>query len=318
MRLASDPTLIRPKASESSKSFFYKKDLVEESEEGFMELLNQVSVPPNPLSYTHYASFLQAAYEYRHSSDPNFSYSYICEKVDLRSRTQVRSFIKGQVEPNFNQFQKLLLAFSLNKNDEAYLKCLFRFNKTRDSSMAYDLFEQLLEHQTRMELDFSPFREIEVACSLLHLTILSLADCVDFKIDPDWIGQRLIYDFSFEEIEDAVKELLRLGYLIFDKDLDRYKAGQSYVKKMDSSVNFFLRRFHYDCLKVAKESVDEKEMSDRFLIASTIAVPAKSLPRFRQKVSAFLDNLVRTELRSTGKTEVLQVNIQLLKVADCE
>ncbi len=142
-----------------------------------------------------------------------------------------------------------------------------------------------------------------------------MADCDAFRLDPDWIQRSMLNRYSIEQIEAATGELLNLNYLKFDAEKGRYTPAQSYIQKLDSSSNYFLRRFHYECLAMAKNAIDGQEMKERYLIASTVAIPENSFPRIRQKVTAFLDNLVRAELRSEKKSEVVQVNIQLLRTA---
>lgn len=276
------------------------------------------SALPNVLSYTNYLSFLEDAYLIKRDLDPQFSYSYIASTCGFRSRTQVRSIFKGSLVPSLSQLKKIANVLGLPAREETYLQSLFQFNSAKDSRLAFDLFQQLIDQQSQEEIQDNPFRELESATSLLHLTILSLAECVEFKADEKWIAEHLNFEYSQEQVEAALGELISFERIVWDAEKHRYTPAQSYVKKIDKQANFFLRKFHRECLEKALISIDNKPMEDRFLIGSTIAIPKQSFPRIQQKIGAFLDSLVRSEKRSADKTEVVQVNVQLLRIANID
>lgn len=272
---------------------------------------------PNIFYYTHYLDFLQDCYDVFHQADPSFSYTHIANSGSFRSRTQVRGIIKGSIKPNLSQLKQLALIFNLQDRGLQYLVGLYHFNKADNSSVAFDLFQQLIGQQNESEIKDNPFREIEIAASLLHLTILSLSECEGFSRSSKWIVEQLVFSYNEDEVEEALRELLELEYLI-EEESGVLRLGQPYIKKIDHSSNFFLRRFHKECLGIALKSIDDKPMEDRFLIASTIAIPKQNFHRIKQKVMAFLDSVVMAEKISENKTDVLQLNVQMVRTAKAQ
>lgn len=272
---------------------------------------------PNIFYYVYYADFFKDCYEAFKKSDPSFSYTHIANKGDFRSRTQVRGFIKGTLKPNISQIKTLANIFGIENRQTKYLMGLYHLNHADNSSVALDLFRKLIDQQNQAEIKDNPFREIEVAASLLHLTLLSFVECEGFVFDPGWICEKLAFTYSPKEISTAFKELIQLGYVVQSEDKN-YKPAQSYIKKIDHTPNFLLRRFHNECLEVAQKSIEEASMEDRFLVASTIAIPKENFHKIRQKVLSFLDSLVLAEKATGEKTDVVQVNVQMVRTAHME
>lgn len=266
--------------------------------------------------FVDYRDFLQSIYDEAHASNPEISYSKIAEFGNFKSRTEVRNFIKGQQTPNIEQLGNFAQCFGLEPDESQYLVCLYRFNRAGSSEQSFQLFQRLLWQISSQNIERNPFRELEANASLLHITLLSMLEWEAFELDAKWIRSRLRIQHSDEEIERAFTDLKIFGCVTWDEEAGRYRLNQSYVKKIDNKANFLIRQFHRQCLKLAEESLDGLDMADRYLVASSIAIPEAHFSRIVQKINAFLDTLVRSEKLSANRDCVAQVNIQIIKIAN--
>jgi uncharacterized protein (TIGR02147 family) len=269
-------------------------------------------LPFSILGYADALEFFQDAYEVSHAQNPMVSYDSLAQACGFKSRTFCRNLIKGTQTATLAQWKKLGEVFSFNATELNYLDCLVRFKSTSENATAFALFQDLLKFQREQGTQENPFRELEVATSLLHLSLLSLMEIKAFEEDTIVLARLLRDRYSPTEIQTAITELEKYGYVT--REAGVLKQNQSYVKKIDLKSNHFLRMFHAECLTLSQKALFEFPTEDRYLVGVNFAIPEKNFQRIVQKLNGFLENIMQTE-NATGRAEaVVQLNAQLIRM----
>jgi uncharacterized protein (TIGR02147 family) len=282
-----------------------------------MEWEMSIALPFNTFQYSSHLEFLQDAYAYAHSQDEKFSYDRIAELCGFKSRTEARNFVKGTKKANDSQLLAFARTFSLSDAEAQYLVCLAKFSELSSSRGAFDAFQKLVALQKQNAPTVSPFREIEIATSVLHMTLLAYFDLTDAPKEPVEIVARLKNRYEAEAIKSAIVDLVAHGYLRREPD-GRFAIAQKHIKKYDYNSNFFLRRFHQESLDIVRDALENEATSERYLVGASFCINAKVFPRIVQKMNAFVENLMSLEGVAGTPDTVVQFNQQLVRMTSSE
>lgn len=265
--------------------------------------------------YSSYTEYFQDAYEAIHARDESFSYDRIAKLADLKSRTLARNLIKGQQKPTLAQLRKLALCFGLDAEEQEYAACLYQFQGVQGSAASFELFQRLARLQKQKLPEIDPFKDIEVATSVLHMTLLALFGLENPPRDPAGVTAALRGRYAEAEVAAAIADLESLRYV------ERRAEGgwnllQKHIKNYDVNANAYLRRYHDQCLRVAGEALHRGGTDDRYLIGASFAINQKVYPRIIQKLNAFMENLMQLEGVAGGTDTVVQVSTQLVRMTE--
>ncbi len=271
-------------------------------------------LPFSIFQYSSHLEFLQDAYDYAHSQDESFSYDKIATLCDLKSRTEARNFFKGIKKPTDQTLTKIAGLFGLDEDETRYLSCLHRFYEAGGSAAAYALFEKLISFQKQKLPATNPFREIEIATSVLHMTLLSILELEQVDQDPVALAHFLKNRYTVAEIHSALIDIEKHGYARRNAATGGLVPSQKHIKKYDYNTNFFLKRYHDQCLEAARSSLENETPSERYLVGASFCINSKIFPRIVQKMNAFVENLMQLEGVAGSPDTVIQINQQLIKM----
>jgi|GEM_PF-3912525 len=269
-------------------------------------------LPFSALNYSSYKDFLQDAYEQWHSQDESFSYELLAQNCELKTRTQAKNIIKGIHAPTTDQLLRLATYFGLDDKEKKYLLCLFKFQDTKSGPQAFELFEQLMQMQKSEASKINPFKDVEVMTSVLHMTLLSVFE-FNNKINAQEIVELLKNKFSYEQVLSAIQDLVDIKYIELS-ETGEWIMLQKHIRKYDYNSNFFLKKFHNECLDLSRQALNEDETSERYLIGASFAINHRVFPRIIQKVNAFIENLMQLDNVGGTPDTVVQLNTQFIKM----
>lgn len=274
----------------------------------------QVGTKPfQAFQYVSLSQFYQDYYEYNRSLDESFSFSKVAELCQLRSRTEARNLVKGIKKLTEANIISLLECFPVEKRELEYLLLLNDLEQACDTQHASEYLKKIMLIQQK-ENQSNSFREIEVATSILHMTLLSIFDLHDISQDPSDISKKLKSKYSKEQIEQAIKDLFDLDFI--KKENGSWKNSQKFIQKYDYTRNIFLQNFHVECLDHAKDSIEKEDVSDRYLVGASFCINSKVFPRIVQKMNSFAENLMLLENVAGDNDTVVQFNQQLVKMTN--
>ncbi len=143
-----------------------------------------------------------------------------------------------------------------------------------------------------------------------HVAILNLTFTEGFKIDADWIAQRL--GISAPEARSAVNRLLELGFL--EETVDgsiRKSQANIYFKTEKSEVA--IREHHSQMIEkglVELKKTEAEDFARRLISSITFSCDPAHIELFQKKMNEFQDEVLALAEAGTHQ-EVYQLNCQL-------
>lgn len=131
-----------------------------------------------------------------------------------------------------------------------------------------------------VELEMDAFRTIS---DWYHYAILNLIELPEAKPDAAWFARRL--GISLLEAHQALQRLKRLGLVTQDgRRLKRLRQSLSTPPGVSDAA---IRKYHYQNLAKAEESLDKDSVDERDFGAITLAIDPDHLPEARKLISKF-------------------------------
>jgi len=144
------------------------------------------------------------------------------------------------------------------------------------------------------ELRMDSFRLIS---DWYHYAILNLLKVNDVRFYPEWFGKRL--GISVLEAHQAILRLKRLG-LIEQKGRTWLRTKRK-LKTSTDIADAAIRRYHYQNLSKAEESLDRDPVTLRDFGAITMAIDPRQLPKAKALVQRFRSQMA--DCLSQGEPE---------------
>lgn len=149
-----------------------------------------------------------------------------------------------------------------------------------------------------------------------HFAIIELAKTRGFKSNSTFIANKL--GIRKEEAEDAIERLINLNMLKIVKG--RLRPQERALYKSTTNVpSLSIRNHHRQIIKKASESIDGKDLEERHLFSTTMAIDSSKLEEAKAMISEFhhkLNSFLTTE--SSKKNEVYTFSSQLFSLLEEE
>lgn len=236
--------------------------------------------------------------------NPRYSLRMMAKRVGI-SPGRFSEFLSGKRSITPKQAQKIADGLNLDFGKRsAFLRLVnadSTSSKLRLKNMEDVKFRQLSEDAFNAVADW------------YHFAILSLMDVDDFKMQPEWIGNRL--GLAQSTVGAALQRLKNLGLI--------EKRGRTW-RKIDAShttthdvPSAALRISHKQSLRQAMDALDEVAVDLRDITSITMAVDLKSIPAVKKMIRAFRKQ-VSSVMETGRRTEVYNLNVQLVPVSKTE
>ena len=172
----------------------------------------------------------------------------------------------------------------LSRAEEVFFESLLVISTSQDvheKSEAYDKIQAIRPFQRIFSEESDTY---EFLRNWYYVAIREMAALPDFRADPAWIKERLMYPVSDQEVSSALEFLLEKGLIEKDRQSDGYRTGSTLNIK-GGMHRLASARFHKEMFDLAIQSIDAVEREDRNLLGFTIAVNLKDY----ETIKAILD-----------------------------
>ncbi len=141
-----------------------------------------------------------------------------------------------------------------------------------------------------------------------------LASATVFKSDWDALGKRMDPPMSAARCRKSVKSLCDMG-LLEETPEGEYQQVDPYLQSDPDGADLAILRFQDTMIERARVALDTLPTHQREISSITFSIPVSVLPRLRQKMRRFQEELVKEILAMQGTDmDVFQMNMQLFPV----
>ena len=112
---------------------------------------------------------------------------------------------------------------------------------------------------------------------------------------------------STTEVDVAIDKLTRVGLL--KKEKGKYVTTQDYVVSPDGVPSEAIRNYHREMLGRAMQALELQSAQERQNVGMGFAINPKDLPRLKDEINNFVDELIERYSKKKGKIRLaLQFN----------
>ncbi|WP_374078938.1 TIGR02147 family protein [Bdellovibrio bacteriovorus] len=231
---------------------------------------------------------------------PQLLKDLLAERQGRNPRYSKRSFAKscgisiGQLNDYFSNRRNcslktaMKIAYSLGLSEEQMAKIQTQFKKDKATTSSFSADK------------FSVFSDPA------HFALLALTTASDFKLDPQWISEKL--KISEESVQDILANLQTLGLISVQEN--KVTVGHEHILAALNAPSEVAHSAHKASLKRVTEKIDSVPVEKRELSSLSVCIDPKKLPLAKERIHKFMERTARF-LESGDKKEVYEINVQI-------
>lgn len=240
------------------------------------------------------SEFLMAQFNTRKKKNKRYSQRAFARLIDINPG-RVNQYFSGERQISKSVAQQISNKLGLDDEQAAYFIYLCEFDRQKKR-----------EPRPRLLLD----DELALVVEWHHFAILSLISTKDFRLDHQWIAERL--GIPEKIVDSSLERLERIGMI---------KITNGAVEKTPISLtttedipNQFLQMSHQDSLRYIIDNIAHVPVEKRDLSSITLAIDDRKLKEAKELIRTFRRRLAR--MISVGKrNQVYTLNIQLFPLS---
>lgn len=247
----------------------------------------------------------------------NWSINSWAKKLDLPTNGILINILKGRRLPSPELSIQLARSMELNENETEYFLSLIEIE--RASLHAYSRPNTLKTVKDRI-LKFKVRSKTKIIQDALFSTIADpihfvIRECIKLKSKPQTfqeIRTEIGGTTNEEQIEHAVKTLLRSGLLVRDES-GNLKQSENDVETENDRISFASRSFHKASLESAIDAINRVGITERHFTSYVFAFEKARLKEAKADIEEFINQFTaKYRADSEIADEVYQVNVQFI------
>lgn len=260
--------------------------------------------------YLNYRDFIRDAFLDRKATQAHVSHRFFARMAGLGSPSYLKMVIDGKRNLSPGSVAKFAKGLKLSKRETAYFETLVFLNQAKADEERDHYLERLAALRPKSNARGIKTDELAYYEKKYYVVIREMVALPHFKEDPEWIAASLSPPIRPREAEEAIKALLRLGFLTRDEN-NRLIQRDASLSTDPEVVSMEVCQFHRSMLNDAKAAILNIPPDLRDITSLTIPVQGRFLTLFKKKIQEFREDLTR--LVNEGDpdyADVFQLNIQ--------
>ncbi|MGI4991617.1 TIGR02147 family protein [Halobacteriovorax sp. GFR7] len=271
----------------------------------------------NIYDYIDYKEYLQDFFKFKQESRADFSFGMWSRQLGLKTTASLTMIVNGDRHPGKQIVEKFHKYFDYEQEQVDYFSDLIQLKKSEGKDIALHL-ALLRKIKAKNNVKFNLLSEevFSRICKWYYFAIREMILLKDFKSDPEWITNKLVFDVNLSDVEQAIEELLELGLIKRNSqgELENCTDGLNTYDEMPSQS---IQNFHHQMLDNAHKAINEIEVDKRYVSALTIPVNSKNLNKLKQFVRKVEDEILEMFVEDNPDC-VYQMNLQFFPLTKVE
>lgn len=264
--------------------------------------------------YADYRRFLRDYYAAQKAKSAAFSHRNFSRRAGLRSSNFLSLVMKGERNLSSEMAPRFAKACGLAKREADFFCELVVYDQAKTTDEKQRAHDRLAR--------FRKFREAhrlvdEQAAYHAHWympAVRELTALPGFREDPAWIAAILEPPISERQAAEGLATLCRLGLLVRDAR-GRLQQAQPLLTTGPGPLGHHIFVYHQVMLDLAKRALDHLPRAERDISSVTLSLPAAALPRLKQRIVEFRQELLQLAEHAGSAERVVQLNIQMFPLS---
>lgn len=272
---------------------------------------DSIPVCPQVIQYNDYRLYLRDLYSYKKAINPSFSMRRFAQISGFKSPNYLQLIVEGKRNLSPELARSLANAFKFSENEKAIFVALVKkANAKTEKEIAEGERERLLAIK-KFVAKKMPADQIRVLTEWYHLPIRELVLLPDFRLDGQWISEKL---FGLVTPDQAVKSfelLVSAGFIGVVGG--RYEVKEPVMTL--ETIRFrgeFLKKYQSDTLCVWSKALEKMSEQHKEAIVLNIPIATKNIPELKLRINAFMDELIGWLQDEPAPDQVVQLGTHLI------
>ena len=255
-----------------------------------------------------FRNILNQALKLRAERNPRYSLRAFARDLGL-SASRLSEIINGGHLPTVETARQIAKSLKFDRTRATYFCNLVRREHCHNRQELKEIDKSIAAYQKTTSsynrLKSDSFRVIQ---DWHHLAIVELLSLERFEnAGPDDIAREL--GLEIRTTKDAINRLLRVGMIKRDPENKFIITAKNNLVSFDIP-SASIRSFHKQTLGRAISALDLQPITDREFQSTFVAIPRSALPRLRQKIEQWVDDMVGEARSAYPKEELYCLSVQ--------
>ena len=288
----------------------WKGELMSPKKEKSKKLIQTASRTVSPCDFLDYRLYLATLYAYMKGHTKPYNYNLFAEDLGFSGTNIMHQIINKHRNLSSKAAQKIIAALLLDKKEKKYLLALVEYCNSKHNKK-HEHFNKLLDIKKEVVSSELDRDMLEYFSCWYHPVIREMVGLNKTKSDAVWISENIIPSLPLEKVEESLSLLSRLGFVVYDAELEQYIQAQERVSTGSKVKGMGLLSYHQQMLDLSKKSLTQTQAKRRNINAVTVSCSEEVAQQLKAKINMFLLELLDTAESSEEKDQVYQINMQL-------
>ncbi len=216
--------------------------------------------------------------------------------------------LKRQRELSEKAFLKVLPHLSLDPQERKFLGLLRLVGESKDPNVRIEAVNQMSRLRKFQEKNNNEIRVYEYLTKWYYVAIREMAALSDFKMDPEWIKNKLNGRITTAEVDEALEFLKEQGFLVQDAK-GEWTQPQTNLDCREGIFKLSLGQFHRQMFELASESIEDTPREKRYILGHTVAISAQDFDKIKAILNESVAKITQLDDQKGNKEEVYHIEM---------
>lgn len=216
------------------------------------------------------------------------------------SPSLLSSVVNGKRSLTSEHIEKWASVFEWDENEKSFLQKCIHFQNHPEREVKAEAFKKMTrfkKYQERSSRELVTWNYLE---KWWNVVLREMSHLSDFKMDIDWIRQRMLYPVSKEDIRKSLEFLSEKKLLANQGEFLRLECHGGVYK-------LSLAQFHAQMLEKVVQAIYKSPSDERHVLGHTFKFSKKKLGKIKMILDRALEEIAELEVGNEKDVEVYHI-----------
>jgi uncharacterized protein (TIGR02147 family) len=264
--------------------------------------------------YTDYRKFLQDFYNERKHKKNGFSYRVFLNTVGIKSPSFFLEVVQGKRNLSEKALRGFIRGLKLSKSNANYFSALVHYCQSTNPQEKLAFLENMRGFRRRVRQKLVPIDHYDYYSRWYNLVIREQACLFDWKNNYKLLAKSLHPEISAEEARESIKLLLRLGFLIKDKN-NQYIQSDPFITTGPEVISEAVRELNRKMAELGEKAVNLYPPAERDISSFVTGISRQGYALLKEEIQDFKERVKKIVSLDRNLDRVYNLNVQFFPVA---
>lgn len=262
-------------------------------------------------SFLDYRLYFEELFNTLKKSNRRFSYRAFARMAGSTSPNFLQLILQRKLRINPKQLESLIVSAEFSEKEARYLRALVTFDHSSSHDEKNKAFRELVTLREYRSVNKLAENQYEYLSNWYNPVVREIVCADEYNDDPESIVSKFVPVLGLREVKKSIKLLETLGLIRRNDDENGWVLSENSVATPPEVLSLGIVEYHREMLKLAAQSLENFNASDRDLRAVTLGIPKSKLPLLKERMQAFWHEMMDFSDDDDNAEIVVQINTQL-------